>query len=88
MLQLNLEISRREEEINALSEQLTELDKSQLTGELDLLAEQENTLVKLLALAKQSNDKIQVGTLGESKRLACTNTEHGPGYDQHLCLLP
>ena len=88
MLQLNLEISRREEEINALSEQLTELDKSQLTGELDLLAEQENTLVKLLALAKQSNDKIQVGTLGESERLVCTNTEHGPGYDQHLCLLP
>ncbi|XP_043197361.1 plectin-like isoform X3 [Amphibalanus amphitrite] len=59
VLQLNLEISRREEEINALSEQLAELDKTQLTGELDLLAEQENTLVKLLALAKQSNEKIQ-----------------------------
>ena len=64
MLQLNLEISRREEEINALSEQLAELDKSQLTGELDLLAEQENTLVRLLALAKQSNDKIQVWRRG------------------------
>lgn len=60
IIQLNLEISRREEEITALSEQLRELDKSQqLTGELDLLAEQESTLVKLLALAKQSNEKIQ-----------------------------
>ncbi|XP_037091137.1 myosin-9-like [Pollicipes pollicipes] len=59
IIQLNLEISRREEEIGALSEQLAELDKGQLAGELDLLADQEGALVKLLSLAKQSNDKIQ-----------------------------
>ncbi|KAF0306761.1 hypothetical protein FJT64_021811 [Amphibalanus amphitrite] len=59
ILQLNLELSRREEEIAALSAQLRELNKTQMTREMDALAEQEGNLVKLLALVKATDEKIK-----------------------------